>query len=117
SVLTGTGQAFLDQPENRAYLLAEAVLRSRLIQRVIPFLESVGHRGASRYQLQRFIEEVTAPVGDSMIPRRVSTVVSWLERIGMIRERDGRYSLRGGLPAGVGIVEYDAPDEPLFPEK
>jgi hypothetical protein len=34
----------------------------------------------------------------------------------MVRERNGRLSLRGGLPAGVDIVEYEAQDEPLFPK-
>lgn len=52
-----------------------------------------------------------------MIPRRVSTVVSWLERIGMVREKKGRFVLRGRLPEGVKIVEYDSPDEPLFPKR
>lgn len=118
SLLTPSGQVFVDHPENRALLLAEAVLRSRLMQRMIPFLEAAGHRGVTRYQMQRFIEEVTQRgLGESMVPRRVSSVLSWLERIGMIRERAGRYSLRGGLPAGIAIVEYDAPDEPLFPKK
>ena len=51
-----------------------------------------------------------------MIPRRVSTVLSWLEHIGMVRERNSRFSLRGGLPAGINIIEYEAPDEPLFPK-
>jgi hypothetical protein len=52
-----------------------------------------------------------------MIPRRVSTVASWLERIRMIRERNNRFALRGELPIGVDIVHYDASDEPLFPKK
>jgi hypothetical protein len=117
SVVTARGRAFLDNPPERAQRLAEAVLKSRLIQRVIPYLESKGSHGVSRAQMESFIEEVTDPVGASMIPRRVSTVLSWLERIGMVREHKGRYSLRGRLPAGVDIVEYDAPDEPLFPKK
>ena len=35
----------------------------------------------------------------------------------MVRERNNRFSLRGELPTGVEIVQYDAPDEPLFPKK
>jgi hypothetical protein len=117
SGLTARGRAFLDQPEERNRLLAESVLKSRLIQRVLPFLESAGHRGVSRAQMERFIEEVTEPVGESMIPRRVATVLSWLDRVRMVREHNDRFALRGGLPNGVDIVEYEAPDEPLFPKK
>jgi hypothetical protein len=117
SVLTTRGRAFLDNPGERAQRLAEAVLTSRLIQRVVPYLEAKGERGASRSEMERFIGEVTDPVGKSMIPRRAHAVVSWLERIGMVQERGGRISLRGALPAGVKIVEYGEPDEPLFPRK
>jgi|SRR5579872_1717640 len=115
--LTARGRAFLDHPHDRNHLLAEAVLKSRLIQRVLPFFEAAGTRGISRTQMERFIEEVTQPVGESMIPRRVSTVLSWLERIRMVRERHNRFSLRGELPAGVDIVHYENSDEPLFPKR
>jgi hypothetical protein len=117
SELTASGRAFLDHPHERNHLLADAVLKSRLIQRVLPFFESAAARGVSRPQMEKFIEAVTEPVGESMIPRRVSTVVSWLERIRMIREHNNRFALRGELPKGVDIVHYDAPDEPLFPKK
>jgi hypothetical protein len=67
--------------------------------------------------MERFISEVTEPVGESMIPRRVSTIVSWLERIRIMQEHNNRFLLRGELPTGVDIVEYDASDEPLYPKR
>lgn len=117
SSLTPRGRAFIQNPARRTELLADAVLKSRLIQRAFPFFEANRRNGVRRQELTNFIREVTEPVGESMIPRRVSTVVSWLESIGMIQERDGRYFLRGNLPAGVDIVEYDAVEEPLLPKK
>lgn len=117
STLTVTGRNFIDHPARRSELLAEAVLKSRLMQRALPFFEANRKNGVRRQELTRFITEVTQPVGESMIPRRVSTVVSWLESIGMIQETDGRYFLRGGLPPGVDIVQYREVDEPLLPKK
>jgi hypothetical protein len=117
ATLTPTGKRFVDNPNERGELLAQAVMKSRLMQRVLPFLESAGAKGVTRQQLQTFIANVTQPVGDSMIPRRFSTVVSWLVSIGMVKESNGRYGLTHKLPEGIKIVEYDAPDEPLSPKK
>lgn len=117
SVLTARGREFLRKPDDRARFLADAVLKSRLIQRVIPFLESKRARGVSRQEMEQFIEEVTEPVGQSMIPRRVSTVLSWLERINIIRERNERFQLSTHLPYGIEIVEYEDAGEPLFPKR
>ncbi len=115
--LTPTGRAFIQNPGRRSELLADAVLKSRLMQRAFPFFEAHGKSGIRRQELTDFVRKMTEPVGESMIPRRVSTVVSWLGSIGMIQERDGRYFLSGELPAGVKIVEYEALEEPLLPKK
>lgn len=117
SSLTTSGRHFVQHPERRRELLAEAVLRTRLMQRALPFFEAYEKTGVRRQELTDFIAEVTQPVGPSMIPRRVSTVIAWLESIGVIEERRDRYFLRGALPAGINIVEYKAVDEPLLPKK
>jgi hypothetical protein len=117
SNLTPSGRDFIAHPARRDELLADAVLRMRLMQRALPFFEANRKNGVRRQELTAFITEVTEPVGESMIPRRVSTVVSWLETIGLIQERGGRYFLRGHLPEGVKLVEYKDVDEPLLPKK
>lgn len=115
--LTDAGRRFVAASSaERKRILAGAVLGSRLIERVVPYLESKESRGASRSDLERFIAAVTR-VTPKMIHRRVSTIVSWLENIGMLRERNGRYRLSKTLPASIPIVEYEAIDEPLFPQK
>lgn len=115
--LTSAGQQFVAASSaDREKILAGAVIKSRIIERVIPFLESKGSRGVSRHELEQFIEAVTESVGPSMIGRRVSTITSWLDSIRMLRERNGRYQLTT-LPVSVPIVEYEASDEPLFPKK
>jgi hypothetical protein len=117
SALTATGRYFIHHAERRDRLLASAVLRTRLLQRALPFFEAHEATGLRRQELTDFIADVTEPVGPSMIPRRVSTVIAWLERIGVIEERNNRYFLRDALPAGVNILEYNTVDEPLLPKK
>ncbi|MGH9513437.1 MAG: DUF7226 domain-containing protein [Terriglobales bacterium] len=117
AVLTSDGRKFVDRPQERTPLLAQAVLRLRLVQRVLPYLEAAGNDGLSRHQLAKLIEAITQQAkGKTTIPRRVSTIVGWLRQIEMVREERGKFSLRG-LPTGVKVVDYEAPDEPLGPKK
>src|SRR5207249_2083051 len=66
-----------------------------------------------------------APFMSFRTKRGLAPIVSFILRIPlkssaaveMVRERNGRFVLRGRLPEGVDIVEYAAPDEPLFPKR
>ena len=118
SHLTELGRKFVTvSPQERDQILANTVLSTRIIQRAIPFLEGAGARGVSKAELERFIGTVTeATIGPSMIPRRVSTILSWLTQINVVRERDGRYYLNP-LPRGVELLDYADVDEPLFPKR
>lgn len=49
-----------------------------------------------------------------MIARRVSTVLGWMAAVGLVEERGDRF-IGQRLPQGVELVDYGAPDEPLFP--
>jgi hypothetical protein len=117
STLTAFGRDFISHPLGRHLLLANAVLKTRLMQRALPFFEANRENGVQRRELTDFIAEVTEPVGQTMIPRRVSTVLSWLESIELIQERNGRYFLRENFPEGMKLVEYKDVDEPLLPRR
>jgi len=116
SILTTLGRRYLRaNDEQKNQIVAKAVLSSRAIHRVIPFFEGRGESGVSRHELRKFIEEVTQQAGPSMIPRRVSSILNWLQSIGMVKEKNGQYVIQS-LPAGVEILEF-VPDEPLMPPK
>src|SRR5260370_11082927 len=118
SLLTSAGRHFIAASVNeRKEILTRAVLSSRLIERVIPFLESRGTEGVTRDELEDFLGEITDDAGSSIIPRRVSSVVSWLGSIGILRRQGYTYQIANALPDSVPIVEYEAVDEPLFPER
>ncbi len=50
-----------------------------------------------------------------MVNRRLSTIIAWLTRIGILDLRDGRYVLTE-LPQGVELLDYAATEEPLLPQ-
>jgi hypothetical protein len=118
AVLTTAGESFVRAgAKERETLAAQAVLRARLIQRVIPYLESKGETGASQKGLENFLTAVTQPTTPAMIHRRASTVTRWLIAIGMVREKNDRFVLRHTLPEDVPAIEFEADDEPLVPER
>jgi C-terminal AAA-associated domain len=118
AMLTPVGRQLVSaQPNGRTRMVREAVLRARLIQRVISFLESKRGRGASREEIEQFVKAVTEPTTAGMIHRRVSTAVSWLKSIGVLQEKEDRFVIRRRLPTDLPVVEYDAVDEPLSPPR
>ena len=117
SVLTASGKQFIKASEDeKKRILVRALLNGKLIQRVIPFLESFGSNGASRAQLQDFIKDVTEPVGISMIPRRISSLISWLREAHLIQETGSNIVL-GKLPDAVDVIDYASDEEPLLPTR
>ncbi len=117
ALLTTKGKQFINSnSEDRKKLLASAVLQSRMIQRVLPFLESKGSIGGTRSDLTSFVETVTQRASPVTIARRVATIVNWLTVIGMLEKRNRTYVLRG-MPPHVETIRYETPEEPLFPQK
>lgn len=116
SILTDSGEKFLKSSEQeRDVLLFNMVFNTRLFQRMIPFLESEPD-GLTKQEIQRFMTEVTEPVGESMMPRRVSTVISWLERLSVLNKiGDNRYKLSGNITQHAVLLEFDN-GEPLLPK-
>ncbi len=115
SKLTYLGKKFVhSDKEHQEQLLLMAVLNNKLIQRLLPFFES--EKVISRDKFKIFIDEITDPVGPSMIPRRLSTIISWLNRVGLIAEREnGIVFLK--LPKMIDLVDFKDDTEPLLPQK
>lgn len=99
---------------NRRQILVQAVLGTRLFQRLIPFLES-HPQGVTRGQLMAFLNNVADLGKPSMVQRRVATFTHWLIECGLVREVGLRYLLNP-LPAYVPYVDYSLNEmEPLLP--
>lgn len=116
SVITALGRAFVAaRGKQKTEMLAVALMKSRFFQRVVTFLQSFGSRGTTRPQLEGFIGSLTETT-PSMVARRASTVVSWLEAANLITERAGHY-IFGSFPKVMSVVDYAAVEEPLLPRQ
>jgi hypothetical protein len=117
STLTALGRRFARANETvRRRIVAKAVFSTRLVQRLVPFMERACGAGVTRAQLTRFLSRVASLGGSSMAPRRISSVVNWLTDLGFIRSI-GDHLVLGRLPDAVPVVNYLAEDEPLFPRR
>lgn len=115
SVLTDFGEAFFNAPSHdRTSMLLQAVLKMSLFQRMLPFFE-IHPEGVTRGMLQTFMASVTEPVGPSMMPRRVTTVLNWLRAVNVLVEHGERYHLSTEIINNVPLLDYRI-TEPLLPE-
>lgn len=117
SVLTDLGREFIrtgSTLNNPIFL--QAVLSSRIFQRLVPYLELNSVNGVTREEIVDFIISVADLGGDSMAPRRFSSVVAWLEELNVIERRGERFYL--SVPVinnAVQILNFNNVDEPILP--
>jgi len=117
SILTPLGQQFIQSGATlNNPLLIQSVLNSRVFQRIIPFLELRSSTGVVREEIIDFIGSVSDITGDSMAPRRFSSVVSWLEELKIIqRQGDRFYLVNNIINNSIPILNFTEVDEPLLP--
>ena len=112
--LTDLGKKFVSSDEwSKKEIARNAVLNAHVFQRMLPFFELYPN-GATRKEIENFIQEVT-PTTESMIHRRTSTLLSWLQEVGVL-ESDGKvYEIRPFHTYQNPILQF--PDEePLAPK-
>lgn len=101
-------------PKERKKALLELILRTRLFQRMLPFFEK-HKRGMKRHELEQFMEEVTQPVGTTMMIRRASTATSWLKELEIIKQDKDLLILNPTLANNIPKVEFEI-TEPMLPK-
>lgn len=117
SIVTPAGKEFANA--NLAVkqgLFVRAVLSNPLFQRLLPFLEAKGATGATRDELELFLNAVAELGAASMVERRVSSYQGWLVKLGLAKMA-GRRCVLDHLPAAVPLVRYESDVEPIFPNR
>jgi hypothetical protein len=115
SILTDLGAEYVSAIQSKKQLIAlQAVLSTRVFQRAIVYLESKLPEGCRQEDFTDFLEGVTQATGKTMMPRRVSTLISWLRSLGLVVQHDNRYVLCP-LPQGFITIPCVEDAEPLLP--
>lgn len=117
SILTPLGEEFIRTGATiNNPIFINAVLNVPLFQRLIPFLEANLNNGLSRQDIIDFIFEVSTLTEPGMATRRLSSIVSWLQEIGIIIERNGRFYLQIQIiNNNIELLEFTNISEPILP--
>lgn len=118
SVLTHLGKQFIESEQTTSNsILINSVFNARIFQRLIPFLESHKEEGVTRKEIIEFILQASEISGDTMAPRRLSSVVSWLETLEIIQIWNNRYYLSAtNINQKINILEFTDIEEPILPK-
>ncbi|MGB7202013.1 MAG: hypothetical protein WBD16_07060, partial [Pyrinomonadaceae bacterium] len=113
--LTAKGEQFTQNPtlDNPSFIAS--VLGLEVIQRLLPYIE-LFPEGLTREQIETYLESIVAiGIGESMIHRRVMTILSWLKTINVITEIDHRYRSINTFTANLPVLEIDNIEQPILP--
>lgn len=117
SVLTSLGSLFIQTGTNlNNPVLLQSVINTRIFQRIIPYLERNAN-GVKRESILNFLSAV-ADFGEaaSMPHRRISTIISWMEELGIVQRTNDWIKLNLALvQSTTPILNFDNTDEPLLP--
>lgn len=117
SVLTTLGVQFIKSGATLTNpLLLQQILSARVFQRIISFLELHTTTGLTKDDIVNFLISVADISSDTMAPRRFSSVVSWLETLGIIIRLGSKFYLTSvSITKHIPILEFSNVDEPLLP--
>lgn len=97
-------------------IFIQSLLNIRLFQRLIPYLEANSSEGLTRQNIIDFIINVSDLERNSMAPKRVSSVVSWLEELNIVdRRRDRFFILATTINNSIDLLNFTEIDEPILP--
>ena len=114
SVLTLKGKEFLRKRNDQDALLRTAILNCKIIQRMIPFFE-LNTNGITREQIIDFLKEITRSKSKTMMPRRASTIISWLKEVNIVTDINGNYFLDQNVGKNIKLLSFSDVTEPIIP--
>jgi hypothetical protein len=113
--LTLKGEEFLKNPSLKNPLFIASVLNIEVIQRLLPYLE-LKPNGLTKPEIESYIESiVSSDIGESMIPRRILTILSWLKTLNVLVEKNGKYYVQNTFTNDLPVFEISNIEQPILP--
>lgn len=116
AVLTEKGSIFLQNATINNPIFVVSVLNLEIYQKLLPYLE-LYPQGCTRQEILNYLQSIADPeMGDTMIDRRISTILSWPKTLNFLdRNPDGKYILVNNFSDQNPIFEVQDIDQPLLP--
>jgi hypothetical protein len=88
ATLTPKGSDLLNNPTLTNPLFIASVLNLEVYQKLLPYME-LHPNGITRLEIQDYLQSIAdSKIGQSMIPRRLSTIIAWPRALGFLRQTD-----------------------------
>ncbi|MCK4641703.1 MAG: hypothetical protein KAU06_10210 [Candidatus Marinimicrobia bacterium] len=116
ATLTPKGQELLNDPVLTNPFFISSVLNLEVYQKLLPYLE-LHPEGLTRQEIESYLQSIANPqIGPSMIPRRISTILTWPRTLGfLVQNNSGQYQIRNNLSGELPVFEIQDIDQPLLP--
>jgi len=115
ATLTPKGEKVLENAIITNPLFISSVLNLKVYQKLLPFLE-IHSEGLTRQDITEYLQSMADPyIGRTMIPRRISTILTWPKTIGFIKYEDGKLYLENNLNRNLPVFEIQDIDQPILP--
>jgi hypothetical protein len=114
--MTLTGNELVKSPGLQNPLFISSVLKLEVYQKLLPYLE-LHPEGVTKQQLITYLQSISDPLmGSSMIPRRISTILSWPQKMGfLVLSNDKKFTFKNSLNNDIPVFEINDIDQPLLP--
>jgi hypothetical protein len=114
--LTKAGAELLHNPTATNPGLIEAVINIDVVQRLLPYME-LFPEGLTRDRIEKYVSSVVvSKIGPTMLPRRISTIMSWLKTLGVIENRGRKYFLINKFTQSLPVLEIADSEQPILPK-
>jgi len=116
ATLTPKGQRLLKNPSLINPLFTASVLNLEVYQKLLPYLE-LHPGGRTRQEIENYLQSIAEPsIGPSMIPRRLSTILTWPKSLGFLTQDEiGRYYIKNNLSDELPVFEIQDVNQPILP--
>ena len=114
AALTKEGQTFLGlNQDQRKQLLIKQVLGAKIFQSVIGMIIS-SNGTSNRTDLENSLSKLVAPTTPGMIDRRLTTIISWLETLDLVKRHNNLVMLKL-IPSSISKLEISEVGIPVLP--
>lgn len=114
ATITPKGQLIANNPSLTNPIVIASVLNLNLYQKLLPFIE-LHPNGITKQQIIEYLQLISDPhMGGSMIPRRISTILSWIRTLGLIEQVGERYKIVNAIIPNIPIINLNDNEQPIL---
>lgn len=113
--ITQKGRDLVNDARLTNPIILSSVLNLNLYQKLIPYLE-LHPQGLTRQEVITYLQSISDPrMGQTMIPRRIATIISWIRSLGIIRISNDRYVLNREVLSELPVFSINDITQPILP--